>query len=246
MILELQKKIPLAEAGLIFPGRFSGLVRQPLDNISLHLTRQAGGQGDNPLVIAVQHLHIHPGLVVIALGKALADNLYQVVIARIILGQKNQMIIPVLPAVQFLVKPGVWSHIDLAAQNGLDSRLLRRQVKVDGAVHDAVIRDGGTVHAQLLHPRHIFLYFIGSVQKRILRMNMKMCKCHDPAPFFQLLDTMYNPIITGFPHYSTRKNGVWPHMRHTPLRKSYMYFFRLSALSTASQGRDTSSRPKCP
>ena len=33
----------------------------------------------------------------------------------------------------------------------------RRPVKVDGAVHDAVIRDGGTVHAQLLHPRHIFL-----------------------------------------------------------------------------------------
>ncbi len=89
------------------------------------------------------------------------------------------MIVSVLPACQFLVKAGVGRHIDLTSQNRIDSLRLCGAVKINGAVHYAVVRYGCAVHAQLLYPCHIFLYFVGTVQQRIFRVDVKMNKCHD-------------------------------------------------------------------
>ena len=133
-------------------------------------------------MIAVEYLHIHPGLIVVPFREALADNLHQIRVAQIVLRKQYQMIIPILASRKLLVKPGVRRHIDLAAQNGLDTCGLGGPVEINHAVHDTVVGDGGAVHSQLLHSGHIFLYFVGTVQKRILRVDMKMCKCHGRTP----------------------------------------------------------------
>ena len=89
------------------------------------------------------------------------------------------MVVSVLSAGEFLVKAGIGRHIYLAAQHRLDARRLCRPVEINDTVHDAVVRDGRTVHSQLLHPGDIFFYFIGAVQEGILRVDMKMYECHD-------------------------------------------------------------------
>ena len=53
-----------------------------------------------------------------------------------------------------LVKTRPRRDIDLAADDGLHARRLRRLVKVNCAVHDAVVGDGNRVLPQLLDPVH--------------------------------------------------------------------------------------------
>ena len=73
-----------------------------------------------------------------------------------------------------LVEPGpaLGRHIDLAANDGLDALRLAGTVKVDGAVHDAVVRDGaGVLPHGLDDPRQV-PDAAGAVQKAIFRMDM--------------------------------------------------------------------------
>ena len=76
VILKLQEKISLPEAFLILPRSLTRLVRPALGNAPLHLPGQTCRQGDNPLVIAVQNLHVHPGLVAKPLRESPADDLH--------------------------------------------------------------------------------------------------------------------------------------------------------------------------
>ena len=87
MVLELQEVIALSEAFLVSAGRLSGLLRQVLHDVPLDFPRQAGGQGDQPLVVAVQDFHVHTGAVVVALGEAFADDFHQVGVAGVVLRQ---------------------------------------------------------------------------------------------------------------------------------------------------------------
>lgn len=61
------------------------------------------------------------------------------------------MIIFIILLARF-IKPGLWSHIDLAADNRPDSRRYSRPVKLNNTVHNTVVRDGHAVHAKLLCP----------------------------------------------------------------------------------------------
>ena len=82
------------------------------------------------------------------------------------------MVIAVLAARQFPVEAGVGRHVNLAADDRVDPRLLRRLIEVNDTVHDTVIRDRRAVHPQLLHIPHILFYFVGTVQKTKLRVDM--------------------------------------------------------------------------
>ncbi len=73
------------------------------------------------------------------------------------------MIVPVFSPRQLLVKTGIGRHINLTADNRLNPRFPRRLIKINNAVHHAVVRYGSTVHAQLLDTLDIFFYFVGAV-----------------------------------------------------------------------------------
>ena len=115
VVLELQEEISLSENPTVLFRRALGLLVHATGQVPLHLPGQAGAQGDDSLVIRLQHLIVHPGLVVEAVHKAPAHQLHEVFIALIVLRQKHQVIIPVLPAHLLPVKPGARRHIDLAA-----------------------------------------------------------------------------------------------------------------------------------
>ena len=227
VILQLQKIVSLAEACLVLSRRLPRLFRHPLCDISLYLSGETRGKCDDSLVILIQKLHIHTRFVIIAFRKALAHNLYKVVIAGVVLRQKDEMVISFLAAAYLLVKARVRRNIDLTAEDRLDPRLLRRAVEVNDTVHDAVIRDGGAVHAKLLDSCNIFFYLVGTVQQRVFRVDMQMYKCH---------------VI---PHFS-RSRKAPPKDRECPfqLLLYYRFFFSKSTLSNASHGREMSSRPK--
>ena len=78
-----------------------------------------------------------------------------------------------------LVKTRPRRDIDLAADDGLHARRLRRLVKVDCAVHHAVVGDGDRVLPQLLDPVHEPRDAARAVKQAVLRMNMQMDKAHN-------------------------------------------------------------------
>ena len=172
MILQFQEIIPLPKTGLIFPGRLLSFIYQPFGNIPLYLPRQARGKGDDPFVEFIQYFHVHTGFIVVALRKASADNFHQIGIPCIIFRQKHQMVIPVFPAGQFLIKPGIGRHIHFTADNGVNPLRLRRFIKINDPVHYPVVRNRCAVHAQFPDPLDIFFYFIGTIQKTVFRMHM--------------------------------------------------------------------------
>ena len=74
MILQFQKVIPLAKAGLILPRDLTCLVIQALLQITRHLTGKTRRKGNDSLMIALQHFKIHPRLIIITFRKTFADN----------------------------------------------------------------------------------------------------------------------------------------------------------------------------
>ena len=127
----------------------------------------------------VQDFHIHSGFIIVAFGKTAAHDLHQIGITRIVLRQQYEMIITILTAGQLLVKPGIRRNVHLAAEHRIDVRFFAGTVKINDAVHHAVIRDRRAVHAQFLDTLHIFFDLVGAIQKTVFRMSVKMYKRHD-------------------------------------------------------------------
>ena len=209
----LSEDIPVAERGP------AGLLIAVRREISRHFSRQAGGGADQALVILLQSFQIHPGTVVEALGKTPGDDLHQICVARIVLCQKNQMVVLVLAGPHLPVKPGSGRHIDLAADDGLDSRILRRTVKINDAVHGTVVGDGQAVHPQLFCPRNHLRDLSRSIQQTVFGMYMKMCECH-PDFFLQIRKAAALNPCSGLP------SSIHAHFCLTPaiLPKQAAYF----------------------
>ena len=115
MVLQLQEEILFPEDVPVAQGRLFRLGDIAADDIPGHFPRQTGGRADNALVEFPQQVQVHPGLVIIALGKGAADDFHQIGITGIVLRQKDQMIISVISRVLFPVKTGTRSHINLTA-----------------------------------------------------------------------------------------------------------------------------------
>ena len=101
-------------------------------------------------------------------------DLGQIVVSREVFGQKNQVVAPVVFVA--LVETAPLGYVDLASENRFDSLLLGRVVKLFDTVHVAVVGYGQRCHAELFGPLDQRLDGGGSVQYRILRVYVQMCK----------------------------------------------------------------------
>ena len=142
---------------------------------------QARRERDNSLVMRAQKLHVDTRAVIKAVQKAARDHVAEVPVARLVFAQQNEMIRLFIQRMD-LVKAGPRRDIDLAADDGLDACRLCRLIKVDRAIHDAVVRDGNRVLPQLLDSCHNFRDAARAVKKAILRMDMQMDKAHRFIP----------------------------------------------------------------
>ena len=153
MVLQFQivavraKQVPHGQGVGLGPGVVPGQ-QQPGE-----LAGQAGGQGDDPLVVPGEQLPVHPGLAVKTLREAPADQGGEVPVPLLVPAQEDQ----VIGAVVHLMDPveaGPGGHIDLAADDGLDALLLGCPVKIHRPVHDPVVGDGHGGLPQGLGPGH--------------------------------------------------------------------------------------------
>ena len=174
MILQFQKVIALPENIEIFQRDLLRLLIGYIQNISGHLPCQTCARCNNAPAVFPQKLLIHARLIIKPFGKAIGNQLNQIMVALIIFCQKHQMIIAA--ALALLCEARALRHINLTAENRLDAGLQCRLVKFHRTIHRTVVGDGNAVHPQLLYPLHKLLYLSRAVQKAVFRMNMKMRK----------------------------------------------------------------------
>lgn len=151
---------------------FRGLLHIMVQNGLGQLAAYAGRERDEALMVLLQQLMVRPGFEIIPLRPGFGADFDEVLIALIILCQKNQMSQLLLLSPCPLLKPASPGHIDLAANDGLDTRRLTGAVKVDHAVHHAVIRNGAGSLPHGLDDLRQLLDLAESIQQAELRMNV--------------------------------------------------------------------------
>ena len=180
MVLQLDEEIVRSEDVFIFPGQLQRLVVAAVQNGLRYLPCHAGGQADQALAAFPEHLMVHPGLIVKALGEALGHDAAQVPVAGVVLRQQDQVAGHVAPAAG--AGKAVVADVDLAADDGLHALVLAFLIKVDGAVHHAVIGDGAGGHAVVLDPGHQAFDLGRPVQQAVFGMVVKMNETHVSFP----------------------------------------------------------------
>ena len=113
-----------------------------------------------------QQVQVDAGLDVKALQKSLGNHVGQVAVALLVAAQQHQVGEGGVVLVD-LLKAGAATgrYIDLTADDWLDTSSLAGPVEVDDTVHDAVVRDGYRLLAQVFYPLHQLLDAAGPVQQ---------------------------------------------------------------------------------
>ena len=83
---------------------------------------------------------IHPGTGIKALRPAGGNQLHQISVSRLVFAQKDEMGVLPIQLVN-LVEPGAGRDINLAADNRFHPGFFRRLIKLDRAIHHAVVGD---------------------------------------------------------------------------------------------------------
>ncbi len=191
VVLQLQEEIALSEDIQIFEGRLVRGLQVIPDYVPGDLAGQTGAGRDDPLMELAQQLLVDSGLVIVPFREGAAHYFHQVGVALVVLRQKNQVVVAVVARPLLPVEPRSGRHVDLAADDGLDPGLFAGFIKIDHAVHDAVIGNRRAVHAEFPDALYIFFDLIGAVQQRIFRVDVQMCKCHtaslSAAHFFSFM-----------------------------------------------------------
>ena len=122
-------------------------------------------------MVLLQELFVHAGLGVEALDKSSRHHFAEVFVTGLVLAEQNQMVV----AINFiyLIKAGTSGHIDLTADDGLDTRLFCSLVKLHTAVHNA-----------LFYAVHQLVNAAGTIQQTVFCMNMQVNKV---SPLFVIL-----------------------------------------------------------
>ena len=123
-------------------------------------------------MVCGQHFVVYPGLVIKTVKEAFGHNFNQVLVPLAVFCQQYQVVIAVFAAAHFPVKPGTGRHVDFAADNRLDARFPGRAVKINDAVHNAMVCYRHAVHAQFLGTGNQFFDFARSVQQAVFRVDM--------------------------------------------------------------------------
>ena len=92
------------------------------------------------------------------------------------------MIISVARLCTAFIKSGTGSDINLTAYDRMNAGGSGLFIKIDHAVHNAVVCDGDAVHSQLFDPGNQIFDLVGSVKQTVFRMYMQMCKFHGISP----------------------------------------------------------------
>ena len=146
----------------------AGVLRPPLRERPRHAAREASGERDDPLRVALEELPVDARLVVVALEVAERRELDQVRVTLVRLGEKREV------RVALRLRVPVVGDVDLTADDRLDARLAGLAVELDRAGKRAVIRER---HGRHLEARRL-LDETGNatrpVEDRVLRVDVQV------------------------------------------------------------------------
>jgi hypothetical protein len=142
-----------------------------------YFARQARGQRDKPVAVLPQKLHVNARPDVKPFGERDADEMAEVFIPCFVFAKQDKMV-PVGVDVIIHVEPRTHGDIHLAADNRLDPGVFSFLIKIDGAIHNAVVRDSDAFLPELLDPRDKVAQPARAVKQAILAMDVQMHKRH--------------------------------------------------------------------
>jgi hypothetical protein len=147
---------------------------------------EAARGGDQTLVVALQEVPVHPGLVVVALEEGEARELDEVAVPGVALGQQGEVVVELLaalgvatgvvdaaPAGGALVAALV-GHVHLGADDGRDALVPAGGVELQDAVHVPVIGDAEGGLAVGRRRRHQGLEARGAVEHGVLGVDVEV------------------------------------------------------------------------
>ena len=182
LVLQLDVEVALVEAAREALGPCHRVVELAVVEELRDDARDAGRRADDAVAVLLQHAERRARLVVEVVHVRLADELDQVVVALVGLGQKQQV---VQAGLVVLLELLVGGEVHLAAEDGLDAlaRLLldgvARVGKLRHARHHAVVGDGDGRHVQLGGAADHVLDVGRSVEQGVFGVVMKMHECHE-------------------------------------------------------------------
>ena len=153
----------------------AGLLLVALEDMLGKLAGEAAGERDEAAGMFREQLFVDSRLVIETLEVRRGDEADEVVVAHVVLREQHQMVVDVAHAgARLLFQPAAGGDVDLAADDGLDARLLSRVVELDGAEHVPVVghrerrelEGGGLGHQAVQAARR--------VEQRILGVQVQM------------------------------------------------------------------------
>jgi len=168
VVIALAEDVPVLLCG--GPRPLQVTLEDPVGDLAV----QTGARGDEPLAVRGQQLLVDSRTVVKAFQKSRRGELHQVPVALEVLDQDDEMAGRLSRALRGLVEPALRGHVELAADDGLDPRLVGLLVEVDGTVHVAVVGDGHGGHPEFLGLFEEVAEADGAVQEAVLGVEVEM------------------------------------------------------------------------
>ena len=180
-----------------FDGLF-GVFRRAVDSEDIlgDLAGHAGAAADEPFVVFFQQGVVDTGLVVETLDVAKRHQLHEIVIAGLVLGQEDEMVVFTVLRVfeRVVVMP---RHIDLAAENRFYQRMLfGGVVELLHTVHVAMVGDGQAGHAEFLRPLEELFNIGKPVEDGVLGVDVEMYERHAAYWFLVSLNPSCKPLAS--------------------------------------------------
>ena len=172
VVLNLEKEVALAEHLLEAAGGLLRLVVLPCHQVLVHLARETAGEADKALGVARKKFFRHARLAIEAMQRGLAGQADEVAVALFVFGEHQEVVV----AARHLAMIVGLGEIELAAEDRLDVLLLHRVEEVHRAVDVAVVGHGRGGLADLVQVRGQFIDVAGSIEKRVIRMQMEVGK----------------------------------------------------------------------
>ncbi len=125
---------------------FSASFARPASDVARDFAREARAGADEAFGVAREDFLVDARLVVHAFEMGGGDELDEVLVAGLVLGQEEEMGGGFLGAVGLAVEAAARREIDFAADDGLDAGVAAFLVKFDGAEKIAVVAQGQRGH----------------------------------------------------------------------------------------------------
>ena len=145
--------------------------------------RQTGRQTNQTFAVRAQQLHVDTRLHIEAFRETARHHVDEVAVAGHVLAQQDEVRVPLAVDVA-AVKARMRRQIHLAADDRMDPLRLAGAVKVDHAVHDAMVGQRARGLPQLCHTVHQLFDTAGAVQQAVFAVDMQMCKWYQFSPPF--------------------------------------------------------------